>query len=364
MTKQISYITSALLGILPIQLYALVEQKNSRWYIDAGPSIWLNSKISFGANNKADPSSGPKSDRLYDDGYNRVDASGNLGDGIGGTLSSRTGYFGFTNNNQVDLKAGVLSMHRSQPAEGSYQNCTNIAKQPSWQGTLRLVLGGGANGLRAWGIEGGVDFATYNFLSRDTKPITVRVLTDQYQLGGVVPQPAIYQGSFSPSPGSQRIGDIPTRSISFRDGAIVGTRSISGNTQVLRLGGWCDIIPQTQNTTDSKQSRWSLQVRGGPALVLTKFNVQTQDHVSTPELAPSDRYSASASKSNVNLGFYAGTSLHYVLSSRWSLIARADYLKGPKSTVAVGELRSLKLNQSEIIILNLGLQRTFGNQQQ
>ena len=363
MRNHISYITRAFLGLIPIQLFAVVETRNSRWYIEAGPSIWLNSTIIFGAkaNNKADPSLAPKSERYYDDGYNRVDASGNLGDGTGGTLPSRTGYFGFTNNNQVDLKAGVLSMHRSEAAEGAYQNVTSSAKQPSWQGTLRLVLGGETNGSREWGIEAGIDVTRHSFVSRENQPITVRVLTDQYQLGGVVPQPAIYQGAFSPTPGSQRIGDLPTRSINLRRGTVMGSRSISGNTQIVRLGGWWEILPPTQIPTDGNQSRWSLLARGGPALVLNKFNIQIQENISTPELGTSDRYSSSASQTSTHLGFYAGASLHFTLSSRWSLLARADYLQGPKLSIAVGELRSFTINQTQTIIFNLRLQRALGH---
>lgn len=83
-----------------------------RWHVEAGPSLWLNTRVTFGANAGADPAAGPKSDRFYDDGFNRVDASGNLGDGSFGPLASRTGYFGFSNDSQVDLRAGTLALRR------------------------------------------------------------------------------------------------------------------------------------------------------------------------------------------------------------------------------------------------------------
>ena len=59
-----------------------------------------------------DPSLAAKTDRTYLDGYNRVDSSGNLGEGAPG-LPSRTSNFGFTSDQQVNLQQVVYDWDKA-----------------------------------------------------------------------------------------------------------------------------------------------------------------------------------------------------------------------------------------------------------
>ena len=124
------------LGLLSALLAAsasAAESTTFRWRIEAGPSIWLKSRVAYGATTgSADPATTPRTDRFYDDGFNRVDASGNTGDGGAGPLPSRTGFFGFSNDSQVDLRAGTLSLHKVGLGEGIYRDAGDVARRPSW----------------------------------------------------------------------------------------------------------------------------------------------------------------------------------------------------------------------------------------
>ena len=83
----ISYLRLATaLGILGSAVLTAADSSTFRWRVDAGPSLWLNNRVTFGAYAGAEPSLAARTDRFYDDGYNRVDASNNLGDGAGGLL--------------------------------------------------------------------------------------------------------------------------------------------------------------------------------------------------------------------------------------------------------------------------------------
>ena len=72
-----------------------------RWRVHAGVSWITGLEIGCVVAAPADPSTAPLTDRDYDDGFNRVDATNNLGDGPDGPLPSRTGYFAFERDGDV-----------------------------------------------------------------------------------------------------------------------------------------------------------------------------------------------------------------------------------------------------------------------
>src|SRR5688572_8212550 len=90
-----------------------------RQSIGIGALDILNIKVSAGVATTPDPAFAPRSNRDYLDGFNRVDSSGNLGEGPPG-LASRTGNFGFVSDSQVDLPRGTLALHALNPGEEKY----------------------------------------------------------------------------------------------------------------------------------------------------------------------------------------------------------------------------------------------------
>lgn len=335
---------------------AAAESPSFRWHLEAGPSLWLKSRVTYGATGATDPSAAPRSDRFYDDGFNRVDASGNLGDGSAGPLASRTGYFGYTSDSQVDLKAGTLALHRSQLADGPYFSADAKSKQPAWHATVRVSLRREPKADRDWGLEAGVDVAALKQNSTGPLSANIRILTDTYLLGGVVPQRAPYAGRFSPLPGDQRIGDAPTRSIATTVGTLTGQRSLSVRTTALHLGPWYEFGQARAAQGAPERERWALRVRGGVALLSSRVTFASSDQVAgTPATV-----NAAGERTRSDLGAFAGLTVRRAFTPRIALLAGADALWGSRLTVAQGN-RYARLDLTNPVIIKLGIEIGFGN---
>lgn len=330
-----------------------------RWHLEAGPSLWLKTRVTFGANAGADPSAAPKSDRFYDDGFNRVDASGNFGDGSTGPLASRTGYFGFSNDSQVDLKAGTLALHRTQLAGGDYQSATPATKQPAWHAALRVSLHRGAPVGRDWGVEIGVDTVKLHAASAGSRPAALRLLTDTYALGGVVPQRAPYTGRFTSIPGDQRIGDTPARSVSTVGGTLAGTRDFVARSTALQLGPWLEFGQARTQPAATERERWFVRLRGGVALLATRASFRTAEQVQAPGLTGAAPVTASGERSRSDWGAFAGVTLRRAFSPRVAAFGGLEALWGSRMTIAQAD-RYARLDLSKTMLVQFGLEIGMG----
>lgn len=352
-------------SILPPRLLAVLlvaastlgaaESAAFRWHLDVGPTYWTRTKLTYGANGVVDPSTAAKTDRTYDDGFNKVDASGNLGDGTATGLPSRTGNFGFISDSQVDLKAGTLALHRTSALGGLYRDAGNTAERPSWQVNLRLSLADVKLDRRDWGVEAGLDWARFKDASSGPVAASVRVLTDTYALGGVVPQRAPYSGRFSPLPGDQRIGDTPTRSIATVAGTLNGSRSFSAKTTVFRVGGWWELKRSAIVEPEPEEDKWSIFLRGGLAFSSTKVNFSVDEQPQANGIAAGQRVVVAGSGSRSNVGLFLGANARRILTPRVALIGGVDMLRGPKITVTQGD-RYTGLDLSRSVLFRLALE--------
>jgi hypothetical protein len=352
-----SILTSRMLAALLVAGSTLVAAESAafRWHLDVGPSYWTRTRLTYGANDPVDPSTAAKTDRTYDDGFNKVDASGNLGDGTSTGLASRTGNFGFISDSQVDLKAGTLALHRTTALGGIYRDAGNAADRPSWQANLRLSLADVELNRRDWGVEAGLDWARFKDASNGPVAASLRVLTDTYALGGVVPQRAPYTGRFSPLPGDQRIGDTPTRSIATVAGTVNGSRSFSAKTTIFRVGGWWELKRSSIVEPEPEADKWSIFLRGGLAFSSTKANFSVDEQPQANGVAAGQRVVAAGSGSRSSVGLFLGANARRILTPRVALIGGADLLRGPKLTVSQGD-RYTRLDLSRSIVFRLALE--------
>ncbi len=355
-----SYRLAVLLALASGVTVVAAESTTFRWRLEAGPSIWLKSKVAYGATSSSDPAVTAKTDRIYDDGFNRVDSSGNLGDGAAGPLASRTGYFGFTSDSQVDLRAGTLALRRTSVGEGLYRDAGDVARRPAWHAAVRLSLADVKPDRRDWGLEAGVDWARFRDSVAGPVSANVRVLTDTYALGGVVPQRAPYTGRFSPLPGDQRIGDVPTRSVTSVAGTVNGTREFNGRARVLRAGLWWELIPSTVNKPEREGDRWSVFLRGGPALIRAKGSFSVDEQAQAPGLQPGARVTAAGARSRSELGYFLGARARRSFSPQWAFLAGADFLSGYQLKAAQAE-RYAVLDLSRVWSLSIGLEYGWGD---
>lgn len=323
----------------------------SRWHFEAGPSVWLGPKVQYGAVAIADPSPAARADRIYDNGFNRVDASGNLGDGSSGPLASRTGYFGFTSDSQVNLTAGTLALHRVQAAAGAYVSSRQPGTRPGVDLNLRYSLGSADAGKRDWGVELGYDYARLKTSSSGAEAAALRLLTDTYALGGVVPQRAPYAGRFSPLPGDQRIGDTPTRVITAVAGTATGTHTLSARTSVVRLGAWLDLF---------SNGNWSAHVHAGPALIATRASFGIDEQLGATGVPATVRVTESGSRRRQDVGAFAGVKARYSLNDHCALLAWGDYLRGGKLTVHGAGARFARLDLSQSFLLGGAIEVRWG----
>jgi hypothetical protein len=351
-----SYLRLAtVLGFLGSAVLTAADSSTFRWRIDAGPSLWLNNRVAFGAYVGAEPSLAVRTDRFYDDGYNRVDASNNLGDGTGGLLASRTGYFGFLTDNQVDARAGTLALHQTDLAGGSYWSQKDTARQPGWHVSARISLSGNKSDRRDWGAEIGLDWARFRHQSASVSPASLRVLTDTYRLGGVVLQRGPFNGRFSPVPGDQRIGDTPSRSVAAAAGTISGSRAISARVAALRFGGWLELARSKTTEPQRERDRWSVFLRGGFALLRSEATLHVDEQAQAPGLAPGERVKVAVSRQATDLGVYFGVQARRTLTPRLALLAGADWLRGANLRLEHAR-RYAEIDLSKSVLLRLSLE--------
>ena len=305
----------------------------------------LNVKVSCSVNTPGAPALAALSNRFYLDGYNRVDSSGNLGEGAPG-LTSRTGYFGFTNDSQVNLTAGTISMHDLLPPSGPYYQHSGKGGQTGMEVSYQIVL------KRPHAPEFGLDvragWIDYSYATSGSFYVPLVSLTDTYQLGGVVPPPAPYSGAYKVAPFTPRIGDTPTRSISQVQALAQGRQSFDASGWLFRAGGVCRLV-------DTKDV--ALELHGGPALLWIKgsFNISEGFSInSVPALVEQ----GSASRSRVGAAGYFGSSVRLSLGNRWGLTAGADMLDAGHFTIPSPAV-SARFDFTHAILANLSADFRF-----
>lgn len=292
-----------------------------------------------------DPSTTPKTSRDYLDGFNRLDSSGNLGEGAPG-LPSRTSNFGFTSDSQVDLSRGTLALHTVGPGDTTYINRSSSHGRASPEFYYQVVRE--RPDAWRWGLEARAGYVDLDYSSSAALSSTVRLLTDTYQLGGVVPQPAPYTGSFTVQPGTQRIGDIPTRSISSVTATVQGQRELSAKGWLLRAGVVWEPI---------HAERFDLQVHGGPAALNLKGTLRLNDRwVATGQ--PTFGSSAAADRTKWLTGGYAGATVHARLSDHWDILGGADFFSADTLSVHASTAAAY-FKLSHAILANLGVAYRF-----
>ena len=301
----------------------------------------FNVGVSATAGAPTDPSTAPKTNRDYLDGFNRLDSSGNLGEGAPG-LASRTSNFGFISDSQVNLQAGTLALHTIAPGESRYVNRSGMHGEVGGEVQYQIVRE--RDDAMAFGLEARAGYVNVEYGSASTLTSTVRLLTDTYQLGGVVPQPAPYTGSFTVQPGTQRIGDTPTRSISSSAATVQGVRLLSAKGWLLRLG----VVWEPIDTPE-----YSVQLHGGPAALNVRGTMSLDDRWVSSGQAPF-RMTSAAEQSKWLTGGYAGATLRVRVADRWNVFGGVDYFSAKTLSVHGGS-GAAYFKFANAMLANLGI---------
>jgi len=291
------------------------------------------------------PALTPLANRTYLNGYNRVDSSGNLGEGAPGLLT-RTGNFGFTSSSQVNPTAGTLALSQILPPTAQYY--TGSSSHTKAAPEIRyMLMRRDSHGVR-FGAEARA--GQINFIQDDVRSLAANatVVTDTYQLGGVVPPPGPYANGYSVVPFTPRIGDIPTRTLTTASTTIQGSRNFKTKGWLMRFGGVWRLY-----------DRPTLQVEfhGGAALVDVHSEFSVQESLGTSTVSGL-LVQGSGARSARNLGWYAGGNACWLVTKNWGLVGGIDRLDAGKFTVN-SPAASIRLDLSHAMVLNLGVRRTF-----
>jgi len=274
----------------------------------------FNVKTSYGAQSASLPSLGALSNRIYLDGYNSVDSSNDVGEG-GAGLASRTGNFGYQSNSQVNTSAGTLALHNYSLPSGSYFSTGNQNGKASFEVNYKLSLK--SNNPFKLGLELRAADVSFNATSTSSAAANLNLVTDTYQLGGVVPPVAPYSGPYTVTAFTPRIGDTPTRSTQTVAGTDQGTRSLSLKGTLIRLGGTAKWVYEDKS---------SLVIHGGPASISLSGNYSLKESFSSSSISGALNVAGSGSRNKQILGYYYGATADLKVSDHWRVSAGLDFV--------------------------------------
>lgn len=253
------------------------------------------------ASDPGNPSAG--TDHLYDDGFNRVDSSGNC--------DHLTSYWGYRDASQFDplgdLGYGTITMNSSQTlidagSSSAWQDATVPSLEVYWQQDLAEYA------PWTFGFRTALRWQRLALDSRAFFSTTITTISDTYALGGIIPPGAPFDGSWAGPNGL--LGDLPTRTESAVAGpAMLAQRTLDANLLSLDLG---------PSLAVDLSGRLCAVLSAG----VTVAWVQS-------EFAYRDGPWASGSVTDRQwlCGSYAGADLQYRLGAHWGLFGGAAYSK-------------------------------------
>jgi hypothetical protein len=262
-------------------------------------------------------------DHFYDDGYNRVDSSGNAG--------NQTTYWGYQNASQDN--GGSITMNSAQTiidaqSSSGEQNEAQPALEIYWQQDLT------ENDRWNVGLRAALRWQRIELDSRAAYTTTTETISDTYGYTGIPPG-APFDGSFSGP--NFLLGDTPSRVTSYAPGASFSAqRSIDAN-----LFGF-DFGP-TLSLTLTEKLRLTASVGGTVAWIHSDFSYRDGTFSS-----------GSDTKEDWLLGAYAGADLQYQVGEHWGVFAGAAYTRLQSFDQQAGG-RSAELEFGDSYTLRSGL---------
>jgi hypothetical protein len=279
------------------------------------------------ASSNPGPATGGAVERFYDDGYNRVDSSGNFGD--------TTWFWGYENPSQMAGDGIVMTsssssrQYNSRGHDGDPQHGLELV--------YNRVLGRLGRGL--WGLEGAFGFTPLTI--RDNRALAAdRIdIADTYPSGGIVVPAAPYAGTQA-GPGPM-IGSVPGRTVTIVAGGstLIGERRLDMNLYGFRLGPFYE-LPLTE--------RVALSLSGGLALgaVESRFGYQER-------WAGGGFQSGRGSRSDLLVGGYLAGNLSYALTESLHLFTGLQFQHLDGFTQRVDE-KSAKVDFGKSLYVTLG----------
>jgi hypothetical protein len=283
-----------------------------------------------GSNRGPGPATGGGVDRFYDDGYNRVDQTGNA--------SGYTSFWGYKNDSQLDAANDRLLMHSTRSTGGKMDDVEDDP-QHGFQLTFNRQLGRVKDQKWAWGLEAAFGWTPIDIDASGKSPFGTRTITDAYNLNGVRPpwvggnsdpQYAGHAGTFE-GPGTL-IEDSPTRTITRNP--IAGSRRFEADFYYLHLGPYIEM---------PISGKWSAVVSAGLSLGLMDGQLHFNELVANPTTGTTRRERGHVDDADVLVGGFLNATLNYALNEKWSVFAGGQF-QSMSSYEAEGKGRKVTLD--------------------
>jgi hypothetical protein len=275
---------------------------------------------------------------IYDDGYVKVDATGNAG--------GYTGYWGYQNASQYNAAAQTLTMHSANSystGNGSAdENGPNVGIEASYGTDLWRL-----NREMRIGWEIGAALTPMRIVDNEPLAATVSQSAFTFNTGSIVVPTAPYNGGpGGPGVAEPTIHDVATAQPGMTvPGTVTGERKLDLMLYTFRLGPtftW-DFMP-----------RAGLLVSAGPAMGLVSGAYRFDETITTMS-GGSIHNSGSIGTLRTVFGGYANAGLLVRVGEGWDLYLGAQYM--PLGTVNMngpGREASLDLRQTEEFTLGMG----------
>jgi hypothetical protein len=342
---------SALSG-LSVLAMAVSAHAQEDWtkHFRIGMSVGLNIKTDFRVSGSF-PVSGsspglaiPGQNHTYDDGYVRVDDTGNAVPFDSTTGNGVTANWGYNNASQYDAVAETLTFHGSTSYTTSF-----TSRDDAPQLGFDLAYGGS---FRQWerlaiGWEFGFNWTLIDSKDKRALAGSIDRVEDAYPTTGTSPFPgAGYRGTFS-SAGHPVIDDAPTRTTQSLAGTVTGSRGLEANLYQFRLGPlirW-EMVP-----------RWTLNGSVGGAFGLLDADYVFDERISAAGISTRNR--GKFGELETTYGGYAGVVLMYDTGHYWEAYLGTHLITMSDATVS-GPGRSARVDLGAAIYLTAGINWSF-----
>jgi hypothetical protein len=176
------------------------------------------------------PSTGGGFDRFYDNGFNRVDDSGNAG--------GYTWYWGYDDSSQVPGNDNLV-LNSSESVFTTDKNDQDDGVTHGVELNYRRDLDQLWRGR--WGLEGAFGWMRYNIENHSVLRTSATRISDSYVLSGVIPPLPPYQGS--PEGPGPVIPDNPQRNVGFvtYGATVFGKREVEMDLFDFRVGPYWEV---------------------------------------------------------------------------------------------------------------------------
>ena len=315
------------------------------WRMSFNVQLGFKNVGAFAARTDPGPATGSGVDRTYDDGFNRVDITGN---NHGSGYANTTWYWGYDSESQVQPSTSnpqSVVMHSSS-SSGTDLSDRSDDRQPGVEFSYNREL------LRRdhWrlGLEGVFGYTDL------TVEDNAAAITDVSQLADSYSVPASSSGQYLPPPGRNAtsegpgsvISSSPTRTTSTIQGQVTGNRRFRADLFGFRFGPYIEF---------PIGKRGAFDLSGGLALMYVSSDFSYSE--STSGLSSYDS-AASGSRQQWRAGGYAAGAFSYAITSGWAAFAGAQFQDLGKYTHTEGG-REAVLDLSRAIFVTISLSYSF-----